>query len=156
LTRRALVLTIGLPFLAWLFGGSFGLAIGSTAILSWWLAGVPRRVFWLLSVVLLAATPIAVWLQGLPQTRVVGADFGSNHWWASRLVTASLILAAFAAMTELLRLDVRKQSPGWPFRMLRRRLAAIQITDEGEPASREPTEPTDPTDHPTDGLLPTK
>jgi hypothetical protein len=130
LIRRALILTVILPFLAWFFAGLFGLVIGSAAVLSWWVAGVPRRLVWLLSVVLLAATPVAVWLQGLPQTSVVGADFGLNHWWADRLVAASLTLAAFAAMTELLHLDVKRHSPTWPARMLKRRLGEIQASND--------------------------
>jgi hypothetical protein len=93
------------PVLAWFFADWFGLVVAIGAVAFWWLAIRPSRILWGLAVISLAVAPIALWLQGLPRTKVVGATFGSEHWIAYRLVETSLILAAFAGITELLQID---------------------------------------------------
>jgi hypothetical protein len=149
----AILLSILFPAAAWFFGGWLGLIVGGTAVASWWLLALPRFVFWLASVVCMSLVPVATWAQGLPQTPVVGSDFGANHWVAHRLVIASLVLAAFAGLTELLGLRMGR-SRRWPgrFDRLRRAVAARLRSDQGSPGDSGPDgEP----DHPPGGLLPT-
>ncbi|MGH2557087.1 MAG: hypothetical protein ACRDHO_15445 [Actinomycetota bacterium] len=122
--RRALSLSVVFPALAWFFADWFGLAIGLGAVAFWWLAMRPRRIIWVLAVLALAAAPVALWLQGLPRTSVVGATFGTDHWIANKLVMASLLLAAFAGLTELLRLDFDRPGPESVSRRLARKLLA--------------------------------
>ncbi len=111
--RTALVLSASFPLLAGFFAAWYGLFLAIAIVGLWWLIGVPRSFYWLLSVIGLAVTPFAVWIQGLPQTRVVGSNFGVRHWLANDIVIASLCLAAFVSLTEILGLQVRRSSKFW-------------------------------------------
>jgi hypothetical protein len=90
-----------LYFLAlWFFLGALGLVI-SLVIVVVQILHVPRRFLWLTSVVLLAAAPLAILVQGLPKAAVVGGDFGARHWVSHVLVALALAFAALAAILEL-------------------------------------------------------
>jgi hypothetical protein len=120
--RRAVVLSLGFPVIGWFFGSRIGLIVAVLAVALWWTVARPERLLWPAAVGMLALAPFAVWAQGLPQTSVVGADFGVRHWIANDLVTSALVVASFAALTELLHLDtagggrhgIRLQSAGRP------------------------------------------
>jgi hypothetical protein len=138
--RRALSLSVIFPALAWFFADWFGLVVAIGTVTFWWLAIRPLRMLWGLAVISLAAAPVALWLQGLPGTKVVGATFGSEHWMAHRLVVSSLILAAFAGLTELLQIDSERPGPETLSRRIARRfLARIRQRFDGpgqRPADR--------------------
>lgn len=138
--RRAVSLSVAFPTLAWFFADWFGLAVGLGTVGFWWLASRPRRVIWILAVLALAAAPVALWLQGLPRTSVVGATFGADHWMANRLVMASLLLAAFAGLTDLLRLDFDRPVPESVSRRLARKLLA-RTRRRLDGADQPPTDP---------------
>ena len=138
--RRALWLSLIFPALAWFFADWYGLVLGIGTVTFWWTATRPLRVIWGLAVMSLAAAPVALWLQGLPRTSVVGATFGSEHWMANRLVMASLILAAYAGLTELLQLDVERVDRETVSRRLARRFVVrtrrrFEVSDQapGDP-----------------------
>jgi hypothetical protein len=139
--RRALSLSVIFPALAWFFADWFGLVIAIGAVTFWWLAIRPLRTLWGLAVVSLAAAPVALWLQGLPRTKVVGATFGSEHWMANKLVVASLVLASFAGLTELLQIEFEHSGPDtFSRRMARRFLARTRQRFDGtgqRPADRQ-------------------
>jgi hypothetical protein len=153
LVGRAILLSILFPAVAWFFGGWLGLIVGATAVAGWWLFALPRFVFWLASVICMSLVPVATWAQGLPQTPVVGSDFGTNHWVAHRLVIASLVLAAFAGLTELLglRMGRSRARPG-RFDRWRRGVAARLRSDQD---NRGDSGTDGELDHPPGGLLPT-
>lgn len=103
--RRAsaapLALSICFPVAVWLVAGIPGLVAGIVTVGTWWGLRPPTRLFWALSVALLALAPVTMILQGLPHTAVVGSAFGADHLIAHHVVTGSLALAAFAGLTEL-------------------------------------------------------
>jgi hypothetical protein len=101
-TPRAAALSLCFPAAAWFVGGLLGLATGVVVVACWWGLRPRVGVLWALSVLLLAMTPVAILVEGLPQGRVVGSGFGAEHLLAHRLVVVSLVLAAFAAFAELL------------------------------------------------------
>jgi hypothetical protein len=101
-TPEAAVLSLCFPAAAWFVGGPLGLTTGVVVVACWWGLRPRVDVLWALSVLLLALTPLAILVEGLPQGRVVGSGFGAEHLLAHRLVVVSLVLAAFAAFTELL------------------------------------------------------
>jgi hypothetical protein len=100
--RKAVALSLCFPAAAWIVGGVLGLATGVVVVACWWGLRPRVGVLWALSVLLLAVTPVAILVGGLPQGRVVGSGFGAEHLLAHRLVVVSLLLAAFAALAELL------------------------------------------------------
>ena len=112
----AFLLSICFPALAFFLEGTFGLITGLTAVVVWWGLALPRRVIWGLSVLFLAAAPFVLIVQGLPKTNVVGAGFGVEHLLAHRLVVLSLVLAALAALSDLLNIDPsrRRRRSGEP------------------------------------------
>jgi hypothetical protein len=73
----------------------------------------------------------------------VGADFGVRHWLATDLVIASLSLASFAGLTELLRLETK----ALPLRMP---LSSPRASPGRDDPAQEAAD-----GHPDDGLLPT-
>jgi hypothetical protein len=101
-TPKAVALSVCFPTAAWFVGGLLGLATGVVVVACWWGLRPRVGVLWALSVLLLALTPVAILVEGLPQGRVVGSGFGAEHLLAHRLVVVSLVLAAFAALAELL------------------------------------------------------
>jgi hypothetical protein len=110
--RKALILSFTFLPVAWFFGSWVGLAAGLFAVAVWWGTSRPRIILWPAAVGSLAAAPIATWLQGLPDSSVVGADFGVRHWLANDMVIASLIVATFASLVELLHLEIERQDRG--------------------------------------------
>ncbi len=112
--RRAVILSLVFPVVAWFFASWVGLLAGLVAVATWWLLADPGPVAWAVAVACLAAAPFALIVQGLPHTAVVGADFGTRHWLANDLVLAALVWAAFAALIELLALTDRGDRRPWP------------------------------------------
>ena len=106
MTRKTLLLAVCFPAAAWFLEGPFGLIAAVVAVAAWWGLGLPTRALWGGSVILLVAAPAVLVVQGLPRTKVVGAGFGVQHLLAHRLVVLSLILAALAALSDLLDLDL--------------------------------------------------
>jgi hypothetical protein len=111
--RRATILSLALPALAWFFASWVGLAVGLAAVAALWVLRDPIPVAWAAAVACLVATPLAMMAQGLPSTAVVGADFGTRHWLAADLVVAALVLVTFAALAELLDLGPHGPSASW-------------------------------------------
>lgn len=109
--RRALILSLGFPFVAWFFGSTVGLVAAVIAVAVWWTASRPGRLLWPAAVGLLALAPFATWAQGLPRTSVVGADFGVRHWVANDIVISALVVASFACLAELFRLESPRRRP---------------------------------------------
>jgi len=74
-------------------------------------------VVWGTAVGCMVLAPVALAVQGLPGTPVVGSLFGVQHMAAHRLVQASMAVAVFAALAELLGLRaspaVRKRIAGF-------------------------------------------
>jgi hypothetical protein len=140
--RRALILSLSFPAVAWFFGSLVGLAVSLAAVAMFWVAPRPVRLYWPIAVALLAATPFAVWAQGLPNTKVVGATFGARHWVATDLVVAALVIASFAALVELLHLDLRPRERRMGPQDLARRIAeGMKERFEGDPAEASPRLP---------------
>jgi len=112
----ALLLALCFPAVAYFLEGEFGLIAGVAALIAWWGLALPRGVIWGLSVLFLVAAPFVLIVQGLPKTNVVGAGFGVEHLLAHRLVVLALILAALAALSDLLDIDPsrRRSQPGEP------------------------------------------
>jgi hypothetical protein len=142
--KAGLILSLVFPLGALFFAGWFGLAMGCAIVAAWSLLALPRWAFWALSALGLSLAPFAIWVQGLPQTPVVGADFGVRHWLATDLVIASLSLASFAGLTELLRLENKVP-------LLRMPLSS----PKANPGRTDPAQETAADGHPDDGLLPT-
>jgi hypothetical protein len=117
---RVLLVSAGFPVVAWFLASRVGLGVALAAVIIWWIANRPRVVCWAACVECLAAAPLALFLQGLPGSNVVGADFGTKHWLASDLAIAALVFGAFAALIELLGMDVRRASSGRLARLGRR------------------------------------
>jgi hypothetical protein len=111
-TRRGMIVSVVFPMIAWFFGSWVGLAASLAAVVVWWATERSSRLYWPVAVVLVGAAPLATWLQGLPQTPVVGADFGRHHWLANDLVIAALTTASFAALIELAHLDGPRKVAG--------------------------------------------
>jgi hypothetical protein len=128
------------PAAAWFLASRVGLGVALAAVAVWWIANRPRVVCWAACVACLVAAPFAVFLQGLPSSSVVGADFGTRHWLANDLVIAALLFGAFATLIELLGVDVRRASSGWMARLGRR----LGERARGEPRSGALPRPTDP------------
>jgi hypothetical protein len=140
--RRALILSLSFPAVAWFFGSLVGLAVSLVAVAVFWVARRPLMLYWPIAVALLAATPFAVWAQGLPNTKVVGATFGARHWVATDLVVAALVIASFAALVELLHLDLRpRQRRMGPQDLARRIAEGMKERFEGDPAEASPRLP---------------
>lgn len=99
---QAAAFSVGFPVAAWFFLGGVGLAVATLLVSVWWLFAPRGSWFWATSVLLLALTPAVLVAGGLTQTRVVGAGFGVEHLLAHWVVAASLMVAAFAAVTEAL------------------------------------------------------
>jgi hypothetical protein len=137
--RRAILLSLIFPVVAWFLAEWYGLFLGAAAAAYWWLATRPRALLWCAAAACLLATPFALWAQGLPTTDVAGATFGLDHWLANRLATAALILAAFAGLVDLLRLDFNR--PGRVSRSRRLVWAILRRTERRFQAGGAP--PTD-------------
>lgn len=110
-TRTAVALSIGFPAAVWVAGDVLGLLTGIVIVAAWWGLRPRAGVLWALSVLLLALTPLAIVVEGLPSTRVIGSAFGAEHLLAHRVAIVSLALAAFAGLTELLGLDAIRHRP---------------------------------------------
>ena len=134
MTRKTLLLAICFPGLAFFFEGRFGLIAGAAAFAAWWGLALSRRVLWGSSVLLLAAAPVVLIIQGLPSSKVVGAGFGVQHLLAHRLVVLSLIVATLAAFSDLLDLDMR---------LRRRRSGRRRLDPDGVAVGAIPAQPTD-------------
>jgi hypothetical protein len=106
-TARAAVLAVLFPALALIFAGALGLITAVAMIAVWLIIDPPPSVMWAGSAVLLAVAPFILFAEGLPTSDVVGAQFGVNHLAAHRAVTISLLLASFASLLELFRVDRR-------------------------------------------------
>jgi hypothetical protein len=111
--RRAVILSVGFPVVGWFFGARVGLIVAVVAVAVLWTIARPQRLLWPAAVGMLAVAPFAIWAQGLPRTRVVGADFGVRHWIANDLVISALVVASFAALVELLHLDAPERGGHW-------------------------------------------
>jgi len=109
---------------AWLFGGSIGLAIGIAVVVARWAFGFATSWLWIGSIAALGAACVATFVQGLPTSSVVGPDFGAHHIAAHALVGASLALAAFAGLLEADRTRWRRPR--------RRRLVAARVGRRGK------------------------
>ncbi len=150
--RRGVILSLGFPLVAWFFGSNVGLVAAAIAVVLWWTTPRPSRLLWPAAVGLLALAPFATWAQGLPRTNVVGADFGVRHWVANDLVISALVIATFAALTELFRLEAARNGPErsvWAaLRRRRRQVAPPGSAPEpsGRPGARveSPAEPAAP------------
>jgi H+/Cl- antiporter ClcA len=117
LIRRAFVLSVLFPVVSWFFASWVGLVVGLVAVASWWVLNRPVRTYWAVAVFCVAAAPLALFVQGLPQRSVAGADFVSGHWVANDLVLAAIVLAGLAVLAELLGLDFeRRPTPAGPSR----------------------------------------
>jgi hypothetical protein len=108
MTRKTLLATCFLA-LALFFEGRFGLIAAVALFVAWWGLALPRPVLWGSAVLLLAAAPIVLMVQGLPNSSVAGAGFGIQHILAHRLVVLSLTIAALAAFAEMLDLDMTQR-----------------------------------------------
>ena len=93
---------------------------------------------------LLAAAPAVLVVQGLPGTKVVGAGFGVQHLLAHRLVVLSLVLAALAALADLLELDLSRGN---------RRSARKRLRPDGVAIGAESPQATDGRELGPDDLL---
>ena len=98
---KALLLSLLFPAAAWFVFGGFGAAVAFILESAWWLFSPRRRLLWAPAVALLVAAPFVLAATGLPDTRVVGAQFGVDHLLAHRLVAAGLLAASFAALTDM-------------------------------------------------------
>ncbi len=99
---KAVALSLAFPAAVWFFGGDFGLIIGLVIVIAWWTLAPGRRIVWGAAVACMALAPVALVVQGLPGTPVVGSLFGVQHMAAHRLVQTSVAIAVFAALAELL------------------------------------------------------
>ncbi len=91
---------VGYVALAWLFGGTLGLVIGVAVVAARWAFAFAASWLWIGSIAALTAACVATIVQGLPNSSVVGPDFGEHHIAAHVLVGISLALAAFAGLLE--------------------------------------------------------
>jgi hypothetical protein len=101
-TGKAVALSVAFPAAVWFFAGGFGLILGLVIVIGWWTLAPSRPVVWGAAVACMALAPIALAIQGLPGTPVVGSLFGVQHMAAHRLVQTSMAIAVFAALAELL------------------------------------------------------
>jgi hypothetical protein len=117
------------------FGGRAGVMVGVVVIAAW-LVGVPRGALWAAAAIAMAVAPVALIAQGLPGTPVVGVSFGTDHLVAHALVGASLSLAGFAILWEIveMRAGSGRGRPERPSGMAAGR-------DPSEPSSRPRTRP---------------
>jgi hypothetical protein len=100
-TGRQWTLVAGYAALTFLFGGVAGLVVGGLVVAGAMLLRLPRRLFWIASVVCMAIAPIALIVQGLPGTPIAGPGFGTRHMAAHVLVALSMATAGWAGLSEL-------------------------------------------------------
>ena len=98
----AVALSAVFPIAVWFFAGGFGLVLGLAIVIGWWTLAPSRRVVWGTAIGCMALAPVALALQGLPGSPVVGSLFGVQHMAAHRLVQTSMAIAVFAALAEVL------------------------------------------------------
>jgi hypothetical protein len=134
MTRKTLLLAICFLALALFLEGRFGLIAAVAIFVAWWGLALPRRALWGSAVLLLAAAPVVLIIQGLPRSTVAGAGFGVQHMLAHRLVVLSLTIAALAAFADLLDLDMTQR---------RRPSSRRRLDRYGEAVGAVPAQPPD-------------
>jgi hypothetical protein len=139
-TRKAAALSVAFPAAVWFFAGGFGLVLGLVIVVMWRTLAPSRPIVWGTAVACMALAPIALAVQGLPGTPVVGSLFGVQHMAAHRLVQSSMAIAVFAALAELLGL---RPSPAVRTRIARfgREIVSTRGEDGGGPGADAPGEP---------------
>src|SRR5690349_16301985 len=75
-TGKAVALSVLFPVAVWFFAGGFGLVLGLVVVAGWWTFAPSRRVVWGTAVGCMVLAPVALAVQGLPGTPVVGSLFG--------------------------------------------------------------------------------
>jgi hypothetical protein len=98
---KSVLVSVAFLVAGWFFVGGFGLAVSLLLVAAWWLFSPRRGALWGASVALLILAPAVLATTGLPKSGVVGAQFGVDHLLAHRVVAAGLLVASFAALTEM-------------------------------------------------------
>jgi len=127
-------MALALLYLAagWLFGDLVGLAIGVAVLVARVAFRLSARDYWIAAVAAMVAAPVATIAQGLPDSAVVGPQFGESHIAAHVLVGVSLSLATFGGLLELDRTRWRPApSPGSRGRVRLRAVAGATLRGTG-------------------------